>query len=348
MIVKSNNLITASYYLTLNEMRLLDLALAELSSYEQSEKHLAAMPDFIEIRAQEYAELYEIDLKKAYAQLKEASDKLFSRYFTYRVKSELYPSHYEERKARWVQEIGYIEGKGLVTLSFTKVLIALAGRLDSSFGRYHLEQKSKLTSIYAHRLYEMAVAWRGKKTTGNTIKEVPYVSYHELRDRFKIDNKQYETMSNFKRVVLDVAIKQINDSTDINISYEQVKQGKTIIGFTFTFKMKKSDKLIAKNLSEIKLANKVVKDNNKKIDNADLMLKKIPALSVKQRNTFANKLVNDFEFKKDFSVSKFTYGKSREEVVRWVEQGLADDEKRQEWRRYLLIAGYEFPEKLKK
>lgn len=71
-------------------------------------------------------------------------------------------------------------------------------------------------------------------------------------------------------------------------------------------------------------------------------------MSDKQRNTFANKLASDFEFNRDFSVSPFTYGKSREEVAKWVEQKLADDEKRQEWRKYILMCGYEFPDNFKR
>lgn len=333
MVVKSNKLITASYYLTLNEIRLLDLALADLTSYEECEKHLTTMRDFVEIRAEEYALLYGIDKKKAYTQMQEASKQLFRRYFTYRIVSEQYPSHFEEREARWVQEIGYVEGKGIVNLSFTKVLIELAGKLKGSFGRYHLEQKALLTSVYAHRLYEMMMQWRGTNT-------VPYVGYHELRDRFNLDSKKYKTMSNFKRVVLDAAVNQINELTDIKVSYQQVKEGKEIKGFTFKFKTKETKKQIIKDANKSDTTTNEVKDSTK------TTRRKIPNMTDSQRNTFANKLLKDFEFIRDNSA--LTIGKSREELLPWVESGLADDDKRQEWRKYILMSGYEFPDNLKR
>ena len=49
-------------------------------------------------------------------------------------------------------------------------------------------------------------------------------------------------MSNFKSRVLDPAINQINEHTDINVNYDQHKQGRIITGFSFTFKFKKTKK----------------------------------------------------------------------------------------------------------
>lgn len=331
MVVKSNSLIEASYTLTLSEMRVLDIALAELSSYAECEKHVTTLPEMIHIRAEEYSELYGVSNDMAYLALKEASEQLFTRYFTYRVKSDQFPSHKEVRKGRWVQEIGYVEGQGVVMLSFTNTLIELAGRLKGSFSRYHLEQKAPLTSMYAHRLYEMMMQWRGSKT-------VPYVTYFELRERLGIEKEEYDRVTNFRARVLDQAIKQINEHTDVTVSYEQEKEGRKVVGFTFKFKSKKSKKPV------IKDANKTVIDA--KPDTTKRTPKAIPTMSALQRNTFANKLLNNFDFIRDYSSQ--TIGKGREELLLWVEQGLADDDKRQEWRKYILMAGYEFPERMKK
>ena len=39
--------------------------------------------------------------------------------------------------------------------------------------------------------------------------------------------------------VIELALKQINEHTDITASYEQHKKGRTITGFSFKFKQKK-------------------------------------------------------------------------------------------------------------
>ena len=59
--------------------------------------------------------------------------------------------------------------------------------------------------------------------------------------------EQYKKMCNFKAKVLDLAIKQINEYTDITAGYEQHKDGRVITSFTFKFKAKKNkEKTVAK------------------------------------------------------------------------------------------------------
>ena len=45
-------------------------------------------------------------------------------------------------------------------------------------------------------------------------------------------------MSDFKKRVLDLAVSQINEHTDITVNYEQHKAGRIITGFTFKLKKK--------------------------------------------------------------------------------------------------------------
>lgn len=333
MVVKSNTLIEASYSLTVQEIRLLDIALADLATYEECEKDILTIHEFVHIRADEYAKIYDVDMKTAYTALREASETLFTRYFTYMVQSEQFPSCKEYRKARWVWNIAYVEGQGLVKLAFTPDLIELAGKLKGDFSRYHLKQKAPLTSVYAHRLYEMMMQWRKSQT-------VPSVSYKELRHRFDIDDKEYKRMDNFKSRALDPAIKQINENTDITVSYEQYKEGRKVAGFIFKFKFKDEKK------EPLKTISKTVNNTKSNTENPKPTFQKIPAMTEKQRNTFAHKLLNNFDFIRDYSAQ--TIGKSREELLLWVEQELEDDENRQEMRKYILMVGYEFPDHIKK
>jgi plasmid replication initiation protein len=46
-------------------------------------------------------------------------------------------------------------------------------------------------------------------------------------------------MAHLKERVLELSIKQINEHTDITVKYEQHKKGRSISGFSFTFKQKK-------------------------------------------------------------------------------------------------------------
>ena len=62
-----------------------------------------------------------------------------------------------------------------------------------------------------------------------------------IRDRGIAEN-EYKLIEPFKRRVLDLAIKEINEKTDIQVAYEQHKRGRKIVGFTFTFKVKNTQK----------------------------------------------------------------------------------------------------------
>ncbi|STZ74903.1 replication protein [Moraxella lacunata] len=60
----------------------------------------------------------------------------------------------------------------------------------------------------------------------------------ELRNRLGVINDEYPRMETLKRKVIDFAVKQVNDKTDIDITYEQHKNGRKIIGFTFVVTQK--------------------------------------------------------------------------------------------------------------
>ena len=54
-----------------------------------------------------------------------------------------------------------------------------------------------------------------------------------FRGQLGLGVDDYKRMSDFKRRVLDVAVSEINDKTDLKISYEQEKNKSSIIGFKF-------------------------------------------------------------------------------------------------------------------
>ncbi|KCZ06210.1 initiator Replication family protein, partial [Acinetobacter baumannii 26016_7] len=81
----------------------------------------------------------------------------------------------------------------------------------------HLQQVSNLSSAYAVRLYELLIAWR---STGST----PVIELSDFRQRIGVLDTEYKRMERFKTSVLELAIKQINEHTDITVKYEQHKR----------------------------------------------------------------------------------------------------------------------------
>ena len=227
LIVKDNALIQASYTLDTVEQRLILLAIAEArqTGYGITENSL------LEVHASSYINTFNVEKHTAYTVLRDASKSLFDRYVTYH---DVNPKTGKDRSfhCRWVDKIGYEPQSGIVFLRFTQDIVPLITRLEENFTKYELQQVSRLTSSYAIRLYELLIQWR---SAGKT----PIYDLALFRQQLGVEAHQYKTMSNFKTYVLDFALSQINELTDITTKYEQHKKGRSISGFSFTFKQKK-------------------------------------------------------------------------------------------------------------
>lgn len=241
---KSNELVEASINLSLIEARILDIIFSQITALPLCEKEaciaLDDMNDF-KVHVSKYVSIYgknKDDIEENhYQNLKLACERLFSRYFTYFVQSEIYKDTVEVHKTRWVYDIGYSEKDAYITVALNPLVIKMIGNLKECFTKYDLTNKVGLTSQYAYRLYDICKQWVNKKYPTD-------ISLYELRRKFGLENDQYTTMSNFKRVVLEPAIKQINENpaSDITITYSQKKTGKVITHFTFIVKPKKTPK----------------------------------------------------------------------------------------------------------
>ncbi|MBE8610614.1 replication initiation protein [Psychrobacter sp. FME2] len=232
LVTKDNSLIGASYSLGVVEQRLIFLAIIEA----REQKTLIEAGGLLRIYAQSYAKQFNVEKHTSYEAMKRAVEGLYEAGFAYSKIDERSGKigHY---KSRWVDKIGYIDDLGCVELVFASDVIPLITRLEARYTEYELKQVVGLQSEYAIRLYELIIQWR---SVGRTSQ----ISLVELREKLGLVD-EYQRIEAFKRRVLDLAITQINEHTDITVEYEQHKQGRIIIGFTFKFKVKKNKVKIA-------------------------------------------------------------------------------------------------------
>ena len=125
-----------------------------------------------------------------------------------------------------------MDNEATVELVFAPAVVPLITRLEEQFTKYDIEQISGLSSAYAVRLYELLICWR---SAGKT----PIIEITEFRKRLGVLDSEYQRMERLKTGVLVLAMEQINQHTDINVSYKQHKAGRTVTGFSFTFTQKK-------------------------------------------------------------------------------------------------------------
>lgn len=229
LVVKDNALINASYNLDLVEQRLILLAIVEA---RESGKGINAN-DPLTVHAESYINHFSVHRNTAYQALKDACKDLFARQFSYQ---EQRPKGIANITSRWVSQIAYVDNSATVELIFAPAIIPLVTRLEEQFTSYELKQVSGLSSAYAIRLYEVLIAWR---STGKT----PVIELSDFRQKLGVLETEYKRMYDFKKYVLDLAIKQINEHTDITIKVEQHKKGRSVSGFSFKFKQKQQPKI---------------------------------------------------------------------------------------------------------
>ena len=225
LIVKDNALMNASYNLDLVEQRLILLAILEA---RESGKGINAN-DPLTVHAESYINQFGVHRTTAYQALKDACKDLFARQFSYQEKRERGRANIT---SRWVSQVAYIDETATVEVIFAPAVVPLITRLEEQFTKYDIEQISGLSSAYAVRLYELLICWR---STGKT----PIIELGEFRKRIGVLDTEYQRMDVFKRGVLELALEQINEHTDITATYEQHKKGRLITGFSFKFKQKK-------------------------------------------------------------------------------------------------------------
>lgn len=228
LVVKSNRLVEASYRLDLVEQRIVLLAIIHA---RETGRGLNAL-DFVPVTAKDYAERFGVDEKNAYRQIKEAALTLYERGF---VLYDTDPESGEPRtiKAHWVSAASYIDGAGTIQIQFAGAVVPYITRLEAEFTSYRLEKIANMSSAYAIRLYELLMQWG---SVGKREIELEW-----LKKTLMVD-KDYERLDNFKKRVIDVALSQINQHSDLNASYTQRKTGRNVTHLTFTFSPKEDAK----------------------------------------------------------------------------------------------------------
>lgn len=238
-IVKSNQIIEASYRLSVAEQRVI------LSAISQVRRDKPVTDEVLySVTAAEIAKLCGTDPNTAYRDLQNAAERLQTR----RVSLILEPDGVTIRSKRrrvtcWVQTIDYIDQEGRIEMRFGKDILPYLTGLQREFTRYALSDVAKMTSAYGIRLYELLVQW----PEGHRV-----IALDDLRHWLQLENR-YPSIKDFKRWVLDPAVEQINLHSPLMLTWEQRKTGRKVTHIVFDYTQKKSAKAVRKATAKRKL-----------------------------------------------------------------------------------------------
>ena len=217
LVVKSNQVIEASYRLTVIEQKVLLSAIAKIPkqvAVTDNEIYTVSISDLQNIGSHE---------KTAYRELKQAVERLYDRSINF-VDGSV-------SKIRWVQRIDFNDSKSEIAIRFSKDILPYISNVKANFTQYLLSDVATMKSAYSFRLYELLAQYKniGKRLIG----------IDDLRLMLVV-GKKYKTTGNFIAWVVEPSIHEINQVTNLTVSVEPKKTGRKYTHLEFTIKQKAS------------------------------------------------------------------------------------------------------------
>lgn len=215
-VVKSNQVIEASYQLSAVEQRIVLAAISRIPKNQpitDDELYPVSVDELKQLGVHE---------KTAYRDLKEGINRLYERSINLSIDDK-------SIKMRWVQEIQFLDSQSVIGIRFSKPILPFISNLSREFTKYALSDIVGINSGYGIRIYELLVQYRqiGKRE----------ISVESLRTMLEL-GKKYPLFADFKKRVIDTAIDQINEYSPLKVTYEQKKTGRKVTHIIFSFKEK--------------------------------------------------------------------------------------------------------------
>lgn len=116
---------------------------------------------------------------------------------------------------------------------------------ESGYVRYRLKYTAKMKSQYSIQLYAILRDWL---TAGKNPHEI---GLKRLREQLGIDEKLYPEYKDFKKRVLLVAEKEINEVSDLTVSFAPVLVGRKAVAVSFRVKLKSQEKRLEADFKDV-------------------------------------------------------------------------------------------------
>ena len=122
----------------------------------------------------------------------------------------------------------YESGQGKVVLSFHPRMGRFLLDLQNNFTKTSLSISLKFSSLYSLRFYELM--------RQNIFSRVSFLTISELRTFFGVRNEQYSNYKDFKKYVIKPSINEVNEKSDLDIEWSEIKKGRKVELIRFLIK----------------------------------------------------------------------------------------------------------------
>lgn len=161
-------------------------------------------------------------------------------------------------------KIEFSEDESTVKLSFSNKIMPYITELKKNFTQYRIEDLRHFTSSNTITIYKVLMMYYNQYTNyianGKRTKEElesflnPVIDVSELKALTVQGKKSYDRFSDLKKRVIEPAIKEINEHTEFNITYDTIRVGRKIAKIQFHISNNSTEKLIGELTAEKKLS----------------------------------------------------------------------------------------------
>ena len=131
----------------------------------------------------------------------------------------------------WLSRVNVNKRSGKAQIELDRDLVPYLFDLKQKFMQYRLIQVLGMKSAFSIRVYELMKSYANMKRAEFEI--------NELKQLLMVQNvKSYADFSLFRKKVLEIALREINEYTDLDVSYQTVKKGRKVIRVIFTISEK--------------------------------------------------------------------------------------------------------------
>jgi plasmid replication initiation protein len=218
IVTQSNHLVEARYNLSLGEQRLILAMIAKIQPDDEDFK-----PYRVSIG--ELADFLCVAKGSAYHECKKITKSLLGRVLEITETGRLLQTH-------WVSSADYIDGTGIVNLSFDPLLKPYLLQLKGNFTSCKFEMLLRFKSQYTMRMYTLLKQYDQLKKRE--------IELGQLREMLGLRKDQYKLYANFKTDLLKPVQDELKDKSDLYFEFDEIKYGRSVGAIRFRIFTKKT------------------------------------------------------------------------------------------------------------
>lgn len=234
IIKKSNDLITAKYRLTIIQQYVLHNVISQIHMEDTDFKKY-------EVNVRSIADSHGIDTKNAYRYIKKSALELNKQPI-------IIGDEIEGIALNWFSSVRYNSNRGTLLVDFHPDLKPYLLQLQGYFTQYENKNIQRFKCVHSLRFYEFL---KQKQNLGRGKEFYVELTIAEIRSMFCFSDNEYKANKDLRVYVIEPALKEINEQTDLSIvDIQFLKKGRSINSIYITAKPRTLSKTLKKSDSD--------------------------------------------------------------------------------------------------